>query len=183
MFSKINSIIGPCVVMLPSARKKREALPEQKNELRGLVSVDQQKHGEFVIKVSHSGKARAYNLTQCPLDIYLNRGKITTAQHLAGNTLYEAFTAAGLITGLKSCLNVSLAPGGGAPKSFVDYQHYAIYRDAVEAIHRNARKMTVMVCCHGDWLKDINSTIPIYRRIESLKEGLDDLTRHYKKSI
>lgn len=192
---------APVPMLLPSQKRKKETPPfvpfEGNPLLRGLVIPEQQQHAEYERKTNHYGRRRATNVTECNLDVYLHRGNLNgdkslgrkeqiaqgQARHAAGLRLYRDFYASRMVGGFKSCLNVTIGGRGGVNKAGLNFQAYEAYQAARDAIHIHYRKITLAVCCIGEWLGDVETSVPVYRRMDSLVRGLDALIEHYEGRI
>lgn len=200
-------ITGPVRMQLKAQREQVERAakaieaannpPGDKN-LRGLVTAEAQNHSKYVSKVNHVGKRRAMNVTENVLDTYLHRGSldendstkkaqeciaIGIMRHSAGMHLYKDFYASRLVSGFKSCLNVTVGGRTGVNSAGMNFAAYEAYQAAVASVHPRYRKIITTVCCAGEWLKDVKTTIPVYRRMDALTRALDDLIAHYENRI
>lgn len=164
--------------------KKRKKVIIPTDPLNGLVVDKQRQHSQFVTQTTEEGAVRAYNLTECNLDVYRNRGYINDEQHYAAIKFYSDFYRAQLIKGYNSSLNVTVEGRSTAKSDPLNSHAYHEYLAATNAIKGlNKRRLVIAVCCMGEWLKDVGRFY--YNpadRMKVFKSGLDDLVRHYKIS-
>ena len=187
-----SKLSRPAAMALPAARRTKKS-PE---EIRAKALLDDTRseanhqtpeadqHAKYERVASASGKSRAYNTTGTVLDYYAKKGLITADQRDAGSRLYTDFYNSRMVSGFKSCLNITIGGGqGGVNKAGMNFQAYESYIGAVDKLHVRYRKVTLEVCCSDAWLADVKSAVPVYRRMDALQRGLDELARYYESKI
>lgn len=128
---------------------------------------------------------RVRNITQVPLDYYLNKGAITQRQYDAGEQLYADFARSGIEGNITSNLKPHIDSAGTPDEHIMDKQARARerYHRAIKSVGGLIGQRIVRdVCCFGYLLKDID--VPNYKNSSQMaarfREGLDDLAEHYR---
>ena len=127
---------------------------------------------------------------QFPLDLYFKKGnlgsndEVARERYAAGNRFYKDFYISGLTMKLTVDLNATYGSGqsGYLPVTEIQREARDKWRAAYNAVNGAIGKMmAVNVCCHGYYLKDIETRY--YRRgtdaMPRLHEVLDDLANFY----
>ena len=195
-FAKVHTTTCLVFSELPShtmrrlKRQEAEAKAEEHAKLdndrskKNLQTPEADNHGAFTVGMSAEGRKRARRVAPLPIDLLLNRGTITDEQHTSGLQLAEDFLRSGLNASMKSSLDVQEIRTQMISFGLnINYYAYHEFQAAAEAIHPRYRRLIIQFCCHGEWLKDIKSTIPLYRRVDALQRGLDLLTGHYERRL
>ena len=125
-------------------------------------------------------RKRARVMSEVPIDFYLHNGKISVRQWDAANLLY-GFWYYGAV---RSSYVVSRDPRTPRVEPNVESrgQCQQKYRKAMNAISGKQTQLLIYdVVCLGEFLININHIgVEKNRRLERLKDGLDDLARHFK---
>ena len=187
-----SRISAPSKIALPSARRakpdpakvKAKAHLEAERARKNHQTPEADQHGVYTVVGSASGKPRAYNTQATNLDYYRKKGIITPEQHDAGTRFHKDFYTSRLVKGFKSCLDITIGGrSGGVNKIGLNFAAYESYCSAREYLHPRHRKLLVEVCCVGEWVGDVKTTIPAHRRMDALHRGLDELVDHYESRI
>jgi len=161
----------------PAEVEIKAALEKERNSAN-LQTPEQDQHSQYGIKMTPEGKRRAYNANSSNIAYYASKGLITQDQESAAKSLYRDWYASRMVGGFKSCLNITIG-GGGGNKQGMNYQAWEAYVRAHDSIHIRYRKIVIAIVCEGEWLQDVKSSVPRYRRMDALQRGLDQLVEHY----
>jgi hypothetical protein len=135
------------------------------------------RHGMIVIEnMDNSGNKRARQAIQVPLDYYRARKYITNEQFSAGDELFKDFYRAGVSQKVVMDLNeVSRIPNHAMSNHQVEALER--FREAMNQLEIEGRKIAWDVCCMGYRIEDIG--LKKGYGIQRLQSVLDTLAVHY----
>jgi hypothetical protein len=148
-------------------------------------------HRHAHIELTHTveGHKRAYNSSQTPMDFYYKQGHLgqesytAFQRYQAGNRFYALWYHGSSRLPMAQQRWDDIRTGTSHSNFDSRIQAEQAYKEAKSVFKSSVTALIVYnVVCLGEWAKHLtNCGVSRDRRMEHLRDGLDDLVRHFKR--
>ncbi|HVY13515.1 MAG TPA: hypothetical protein VHB73_08140 [Alphaproteobacteria bacterium] len=166
------------------AKKARKSRKSRKGAARGpvchpseLASDERQRQqggviSEFIPVGANSRVMvkRHRAAVECQLDIYLRRGNIDDAEHMAGMKMREAWQFSAQHIKTSDLALSAKTPNGGSDRGISLSRSRVVMQQGIAALTGVQQKVVMRVCCHDEVAGNSDA-------IKTLKRGLERLSR------